>query len=200
MTWPIATQALGPLSVGTVVWRRRGRARVTAIAKATFAMIHGGFAVPTKPRPIALSEGAPGPSMAAERALEIWPELSETDVLLDGHATAPMREPCAAMAVRLVVWRGEPLLDKTLHVFGDRKRPDAYPRKFSSLALSYERARGGPGTWNPAGIDGRPPNVADPHAEGAPAGFGPIAMTWPDRELELDTQRLLEPGGWDWPE
>ena len=57
MTWPIAVSPLGPVEIGTVLWRRKGRMRLTAVVKATFAMIHGGFCLPIDPKRISMTEG-----------------------------------------------------------------------------------------------------------------------------------------------
>src|SRR5215210_1413266 len=104
MTWPIAVSCLssggGTVEVGTLLWRRKGRMRVTAFVKATFAMIHGGFCLPVEPRPISRGErpwlGAPGAS--PETTVETWPELMRPEVHLFGSAVAPRREPVRALA------------------------------------------------------------------------------------------------------
>ena len=183
--WPIEARPLGPLALGTLVWRREGVLSVTATAKCTFSMVHEGFALPSTPREIEREErpwmGRKGRSL--EAAPEALPALGFTEVTLRGHATAPQREPTSAIAVRLVLWRRSALLDKTLHVFGERETSDAYPREFSTMPLVYERAAGGPGTENPVGMlpeDGAP-FIVDPLRPTSPAGFGPRAAAWPGR-------------------
>src|SRR6185312_8408029 len=44
-------------------------------------------------------------------------------------------------------------------------------QRFTQMPLAWERAAGGPGTANPAGV----------RADAAPDGFGPIAPPWPPR-------------------
>src|SRR5262249_29816210 len=98
--------------------------------------------------------------------------------------------------VRLGLAReGRPLLDKTVHVFGDAKQP------FAKMPLTYERALGGPGAPNPVGRE--PPNVVDPKDPRRFAGFAPISRLWPvrkqlvqglDRRV-LDDARGLENAG-----
>src|SRR5215212_9781808 len=116
MSWPIAVSSLGPVSVGSLLWRRRGRSRISAIVKCTFSMIHGGFATPTAARPIHREErpwlGQRGGS--PEIVPEVWPELRRPEVYLTGAAMAPNREALRALAVRLVVWKNHTRLDKTL--------------------------------------------------------------------------------------
>ena len=208
MSWPIAVSCLsgagGPVEVGTLLWRRKGRMRVTAFVKATFAMIHGGFCVPVDPRPISTGErpwlGVSGAS--PETSVETWPELMRPEVYLYGAAVAPGRDPVRALAARLVVWKNEARLDKTVHVFGERSEERLLPTPFSTLPLVWERTARGEGGDNPVGVrDGRVPNLVDPERPGQPACFAPRAIGWPGRSVPWDPDQPFPPEQiWDWPD
>jgi uncharacterized protein YjbI with pentapeptide repeats len=91
-------------------------------------------------------------------------------------------------------------------VFGDRRwntrlgvrTAPTEPEPFASIPLTYERAFGGPShDANPVGLGrdgGLLPNVEDPDRlirspsdAPAPACFGPIPITWPERAKKLGT-------------
>jgi len=203
MSWPIAVNSLGPVSVGSLLWRRRGRNRISAIVKATFSMIHGGFAVLTNARPIHRDErawlGQRGGS--PEHVPEVWPELRRPEVYLTGAAVTPNREPLRALAVRLVVWKNHARVDKTLHVFGDRSEDDRAPAPFATLPLVWERAARGENGTNPVGVKGRPAGMVDPRRANEPAGFGPRSIDWPGRELMRHLNGQLPAATpWEWPD
>src|SRR5829696_6530562 len=97
---------------------------LTIIAKATFAMKHEGTLEPTSPAELARAEQQfdRNPTRSIEVASDLAPFLRRCDVTFVGHAHAPGGRPAAAGAVRLALFRGaRALLDKTLHVFGDRE-------------------------------------------------------------------------------
>ncbi len=154
---------------------------------------------------IAAADRYRAPSGCLEEASDIAPYLPSAGVTLAGHAWAPGGRPTATAAVRLAVAREKPLLDKTLHVFGDRapNAPSAQP--FLKMPLVYERAYGGPtSAENPAGSAA--PNLVDPVDARRPAGFGSIAGRWPARAhllgridpRALDAADLEVPEGIDW--
>jgi hypothetical protein len=97
--------------------------------------------------------------------------------------------------VRLGIYRGEHvLLYKQLVAQGD----DAGAIPFEKMSLCYERSAVGAHGENPAGVHptSRPPNVFDPRRPHLPAGFGPIAGSWPTRARLLgafDPTRLEDP-------
>jgi hypothetical protein len=97
-------------------------------------------------------------------------------------------------------------VDKAVAVYGSRffTLDDALsePAPFTRMPLRWERSAGGPGTSNPVGLrlQARPdargrmpvPNLQPPDAHVAtrfdrlaPAGYGPVAPTWPDRLVKL---------------
>ncbi len=203
MSWPIATTPLGPVSVGSLLWRRRGKIRITALVKATFALIHGGFATPVDPRPIHRDErgflGRRGAS--PEWVPEVWPELRRPEVYLTGSAITPNREPSRALAVRLVVWKNHSVLDKTLHVLGERREAHKQPASFTSLPLLWERALSGRNGTNPVGVKDRPAGIIDPRRPLDPAGLGPRSPSWPGRDLGPYLESVGASGSpWEWPE
>lgn len=130
------------------------------------------------------------------------PFKPRAEVLLVGSAFAPGNVPVRSMTVRLAAAR----INKSIEVVGDRASRDGIPQepaRFTSMPLRYERAAGGPETWNPVGINpfARPdaqglvrlPNLQpsglagrDPSALTTPVGFGPIAPSWPARAAKLD--------------
>lgn len=173
------------LSCATVAFRYRRRLAVTLVAKATFAIVPEGVATPITPRPIVVGDRTWGnhPTKSLEAASELAPYLPRCDVVLTGHAHARDAGTTSA-AVRLALVRdGRPLLDKTLHVFGDRR--GGSPAPFVKVPLTYERAKGGPGEANPVGSE--TPSVIDPRDPGRMGGFGPLAPFWPDRKRLLGT-------------
>ncbi len=209
--WPVQITARTPAACGAVLWRTAGTSWVTVVLKATFALIHGQLATVTTPREIIHRDRYREGSGCLEEASETPPYLPTAGVLLAGHAYAPGGSAAPTAAARLAVARERPLLDKTVHVFGDRAPGASPPRPFQKMPLAYERAYGGPGVLeNPAGVGaGRTtaqPNLLDPTNPQRPAGFGPISRYWPARRRLLgngDDQGLqasdpVIPQGFDW--
>lgn len=191
--------AAGPVSVATSAWRERGMLRVTAIVKVTFGFVEERPMRVVAPRPVHETEAhhRDNPTRSIRAASDLAPFLPRVDVILNGHAWAPGGVPVLQSVARLSVTdaRGSStLLDKQLTIFGDG---EAQP--FDRMPLVYERAYGGMGhADNPLGVgvgsDTRRPNVLDPRAPRATAGFGPIARSWPARRgaLSAAQRRALE--------
>lgn len=194
--------ALNPVSCGAVLWRAGGLLRVTVVVKATFALSADGDAALLAPEPIEREDRHhdEDPSRSLRAASETAPYLPGAGVVLTGHAHAPRGAPVAALSARLALFRDRPLLDKTIHVFGDVAPGSDTPGPFQTMPLVYERAQGGPSfPLNPVGLsdasDGarddapRPamysgrtrPNLVNPASPHRPAAFGPIAPHWPLR-------------------
>lgn len=189
-----------PLRTASVVWRpKAGAWTLTVVAKLTYDLAPGDS-------PLALEQEDPheedghwddDPARSLRFASDLAPIKTLAEVTLIGSAYAP-----GGSAVRSFVARfraGE--MERAVEVHADRAvGPDGAVHEGAPIArmpLLYERARGGEGTWNPAGIppgarDARGwallPNLQAPGAsEGAiePIGFGPIAPSWPGRRGKL---------------
>jgi hypothetical protein len=154
------------VSARALVWRGAGVLRITVIVKATFALTHNGLARWIAPMPIVDADrvrpnGLPG---ELAEASEIAPYVPTAAVLLSGCAHAPHGRATAAMTVRLAVYREKALVDKQIHVFGDRDSPSSTPRPFETLPILFAR-----------------PNFIDPRDPRRPSSFGPTAPTSPGR-------------------
>jgi uncharacterized protein YjbI with pentapeptide repeats len=202
---PVSARAVGPARCATVAWRSGGACRVTVVVKATFAVEHGLAARLVDPDEVVRSDrrsSSIGPS-GLEAASELAPLLPGARVLLTGHACAPVSGPVGALRVRLAVWGERALVDKTLHVLGDREADGAPPRPFDRAPLVYELAYGGlEHDENPVGTGAgpsapRPPRVLDPAAPRETAGFGPRPVARP-RLCAREGSPVLElPDGFD---
>ncbi len=190
MPGPIAIQTNGPLVGTTVAFSKGGMRYVTAIMKATFAMIHEGQAALVGPAPIQTSDALILGLGTLERASELSPFVPQVDVTVRGHARALFGELVPAVATRLVVYRERPLLDKTVHVYGDRDEDGGYPREFSAIPLVYELAKGT--AQNPLGLsDEDVPNIVLPKDKRGTAGFAPIPASWPSRRSLAGEERMV---------
>jgi uncharacterized protein YjbI with pentapeptide repeats len=177
------------------------------MVKATFELVHGEAARLIAPLDLVREDRYRRPSGSLEEAKETAPYLPNVGIVLSGHAHAPPTQPVTSTTVRLAIARERRLLDKTLHVFGERTPAAAMsPQPFQKMPLVYERAHGGAGNpENPAGAASLP-SIVDPGDPRRPAGFGPIARHWPARRRLLGSfdERALEapvaeiPEGFDW--
>ena len=189
------------LPVVVVPWQSHtGRWMLTVIARATLDLTP--IVCALSDTQDAIQEGDAhlddDPARSLQAADDLAPLKPRADVTLVGSAFAPRSEPAQSIVARLSV--GD--LDKSVEAFGDRfAGPDgsvAHGPPLLRMPLVYERAAGGPETWNPVGINagardayGRAPlpNLAPPGlAPGQPiptAGFGPIAASWALRRQKL---------------
>ncbi len=187
-SWPINVVTLTQAAAGSVLFRRGGEAalRATIIVKASFRMLHDKPAELAPVRDLVRAD-QPSPSGASlALASELAPYLPGAGVILTGHAHAPEGKPTQAMSVRLAIYRGRALIDKTIHVIGPRQAPGAQPWSFQKMPLVLERAYGGPSFEdNPVGTGASPgsplPNLVDPRSPARAACFAPIAKTWAPR-------------------
>ncbi|MEP7120467.1 MAG: DUF2169 domain-containing protein [Byssovorax sp.] len=202
-----------PLRVGSIQWQPRpGTFLLTVVCKATFELLPGVSVLAADQDPPNETDDHwnDDDARSLHAASDLVPFKRGADVVLVGHAYAPRMEPVASLTARLVV--GE--LDKAIDVYADRawtahgELRDA--AQFTRMPLRYERAGGGPETWNPVGVraDARPdlsghvaiPNLQPPGSSlirageaVPPVGFGPIAVGWPGRGEQL----IRSAGGWD---
>lgn len=172
---------------------------LTVVCKATFALRPGQSAALASPDVPATADipwhretqciGVPS---------DLVPFKRNVDVLLIGHAYAPQRRPVSSLITGFSIAN----LSKTILVTGDRSwEPNGAcpePEPFVRIPLSWDRAAGGPSTWNPVGlpvgarIDPRTrPRIPNLLPRGfvlqnsnhliPPVGFGAIAPHWPSR-------------------
>ncbi|MEZ4302286.1 MAG: DUF2169 domain-containing protein, partial [Polyangiaceae bacterium] len=181
---PIAP--VGPVSAATMLYRENGLLHLVAIVKATFAFAHHGAMgiAPAERMYTREVHRMNNPTRSIIATSDLVPRLPGADVVLVGQAHAPGGSATNAMA-RLAVGRGDTvLLDKSIHVVGDRKGAEIKP--FRSIPLVYEKTYGGPGyRENPLGtgvLSGDPPpNLLDPRGGEGAIGFAPISRSWPAR-------------------
>jgi hypothetical protein len=179
--WPVPITTVGRSRGGTVVFMRGGKLHVTCILKSTFRLVPDESMQITQPEDIVLADTAytDNPSASIRVSSEVVPFLPRVDVLLTGHACAPLGKRVPSQAVRLAIHRdGGWLLNKTLHVYGNRKGAAMAP--FDRMPLVYERTYGGSGfAPNPYGTGMKPgspyPNIVHPMDASAVAGFGPLS-------------------------
>ncbi len=195
--WPVSIISTQDVSSGARTWTTAGRHRATVVVKATFYLVKGAPMRLVQPAPILIGdqhfEGSPDRSVVA--ASDVAPYLPRAEVMFAGHAYAPTPSPY--MAVRIAVVGSRPLVDKSLHVFGERMWLDGEqataPVPFTRIPIRYERSPRGY-EENPVGMAAGPnlpvANIIDPHDAHAAAGFGPISPTWPSRARLL---RGLDP-------
>ncbi|MEZ4307196.1 MAG: DUF2169 domain-containing protein [Polyangiaceae bacterium] len=168
---PPSIVALPGAHASGVVWRHRGTLRITVIAKATFALVHGSQMTVTTPRPIRTSEAHHGnlPNRSIREAVDLAPRCDLVDVVLTGHAYAPGGHATEG-AVRFAILDGErAVLDKRLLL--------VEPAGFARMPLVYERTSGGIGRAdNPLGT--ATPSILDPQSPDTPAGFAPLSRGW----------------------
>ncbi len=174
---------------------------VTLVARVTYVLRSVRCEVSTAVEPVRTAdvwvEGDRGGAYVREPS-DVAPMKERADVVVVGKAYAPGEAAATEVAARIVV--GE--VDKALRITGPRRfgRDGAplAPAPFRDAAMDWTRAGGGEDTSNPVGIDDR----AAPDARGevpaptvlsfgvelgardayvAPAGFGPLAPTWPTR-------------------
>ncbi len=198
--WPIPIIATQDVACGVRLWSTSGRTRATVVVKSTFYLVRGGPMRLVNPAPILIGDQHHDGNV--ERSVlapsDVSPYLPRAEVVFSGHAYAPTPSPF--VPVRLAIVGSRPLVDKTLHVFGERMWLDGdqmtAPVPFTRIPIRYERSYRGPVGFedNPIGMpkgQGLPVhNVVDPQDPEAPAGLGAVAPYWPTRRRLL---RNLDP-------
>ncbi|MBK9258580.1 MAG: DUF2169 domain-containing protein [Polyangiaceae bacterium] len=187
--FPIPVSALKPVSCGSVLWRSAGHLRATFIVKITLGLVHERTAWPTTTLELVTEDRRrdANPNASLVEAAEVMPFLPSAGVILFAHACAPQGRPVPALSARLAVFRERSLIDKTVHVFGERAaNAPQHPRPFERVPLVYERTWGGPGSEdNPVGVPAGAawlPSICDATNPTRAAGFGPISRQWPQRK------------------
>ncbi len=195
--FPIPVSALKPVSTGTVLWRSAGVLRATIIVKITLGLVHERTAWPTTPIDLVVEDRRrdANPLASLVEAAETAPYSPNAGVILFANAFAPQGRPAAALSARLAVFRERSLIDKTVHVFGERAaNAPQHPRPFERVPLVYERTWGGPSSEdNPVGVPAGAsslPSICDPTNPTKSVGFGPVSRQWPHRKRLLGTTNL----------
>ncbi|WP_437738331.1 DUF2169 domain-containing protein [Sorangium sp. So ce1335] len=196
--------ALGPLPVASLLWQPRPDAwMLTFACKATFALRPGESPLAPEQEPLREADAhwRDDPAFSLYASTDIVPIRPRADVVLVGHAFAPGQVPVRSLVARLSV--GE--IDKSIEVFCDRSftREGALRegQPFARMPLLWERAARGADAANAVGIAAgardaygahRLPNLVPPGTVISgpddviePAGFGPIAPSWPARRSRL---------------
>ncbi|XXT23150.1 DUF2169 domain-containing protein [Sorangium sp. So ce429] len=194
-----------PLRVASRIWpTARGGWILTVVCKATYRLLPG-------ESPLHLAQEPPheqdiyqgdDPTRSLAVASDLAPFKPRADVVLVGSAHAAGGLPARSILARLIV--GE--VDKSIEVWCDRAWTQdgqlGEGARVTQMAMPYERAAGGPDSWNPVGVrhDAPPdpygrvrlPNLQPPGLHISrrddiidPIGFGPIAPTWPWRRDRL---------------
>ncbi|WP_437977177.1 DUF2169 domain-containing protein [Sorangium sp. So ce295] len=202
-----------PLQATSFVWQTADRRRsLTLLCKATYELSPG-LSPLAQDQDEICAEDVPweGDERNSLRApSDLVPFKRRADVLVTGHVYAPHGQPVRSLIARLSAGT----VNKAIAVYGERSvQPSgelSQPAEFTRLPLCWERAAGGRGTSNPAGIAPAPfgpaggpswaPNfqqpgiyVASAHVPIPPSGMGPIAPGWPDRSERLGRSAAL----WD---
>jgi hypothetical protein len=194
----------GPLALASVLWQPRPASwALTVVCKATFTLAPGESPLAPEQDEIAEHDAHwdDDGARSLRAASDLAPLKASAEVVLVGPAFAPQAAPARSVRVRLVVGP----IDKSIEVFCDRwfdpQGALSEGPRFTRVPLVYERAAGGPDTWNPVGVrrnardrHGRtalpnlqPPGkvVARPDDVVDPIGFGPLAPGWPTRREML---------------
>jgi len=199
--WPISIISTQDVAGGARTWSTAGKLRATVVIKATFYLVKGAPMRLVQPAPILVADQHHEQSF--ERSMlapaDMAPYLPRAEVMFSGHAYAATPSPY--LPVRLAVVGSRPLVDKSLHVFGERMWQSAdqttAPVPFTRIPIRYERSPRGYDenpVGMPQGVNLPVANIIDPQDANAAAGFGPIAPTWPSR---LRLLRGLDPASLD---
>lgn len=191
--------SVGPVRTGSCVWQQRGNFILTVVCKTTYWLRPGEAVI--APEQEALNEADDhwddDPNRSVRAPSDLMPTKLRPEVTLVGYAYAPNKQLVRSLVARLIV--GD--MDKSIEVFCDRTfLPDGSlqeGQRFTRMRLTWERAGGGPQTNNPVGMRmeardsyGRRavPNlqplgmhISNVEEFIPPAGFGPIAASWPSR-------------------
>jgi hypothetical protein len=197
--------SLSPFRTGSLLWQpRTDRWTLTIVCKATYALEPGESGLCAEQEDVNEHENHwdDDPRRSLYAPSDLAPFKARADVMLVGHAFAPPSDPVRSLVARMKV--GE--LDKAIEVFG----PRVWTRegelregtRWVKMPLRYERAAGGPATWNPVGVSAESPldpygqrplpnlqrpglTVTQPSDILGPVGFGPIASSWQLRRNQL---------------
>lgn len=183
-----------------VFYAREGAPSLAVVCKLTFLLTQGVATLAPEQEEIHEEEQHwdDDPRKSLYAPSDVAPLKMRPEVLIVGSAFAPGGRPVRTLLVRAIV--GD--MDKAIEVSGPRLFSASGELRggaaWSKMPLRYERATGGPDTWNPVGVpmDGprdpygqkhlpnmQPAGIAlrDPSQLIPAIGFGPIASSWPSR-------------------
>lgn len=188
--FPVPIMVLGAAKGGTALFRQGGKLHLTCVLKSTFQFVPSGPMKLITTQDLVRKEvnRYDNPCLSIVASNEVVPYLPRVDVVMNGHARAPEGRSVPRLNVRLAIYHGIALLDKTVHVYGDHNGKEFVP--FERMPLEYERSLGGPGHLeNPYGTGtltgSKLPNLMNPRDPGSIAGFGPISQRLPARSSKL---------------
>src|SRR5690349_19352058 len=118
----VQIRAHGLASAATRLWRFRDQLRVTVIVKATFALEHQGIMRLGPPDDIVTRDVHHGNNFVRSVRLtnDLAPYLPGTDVVLTGHAYAPLGKAAPWVTVGVALYDGyDRIFEKFLDVRGD---------------------------------------------------------------------------------
>lgn len=197
-------RSLCPLPSALVRFRPRdGQLAMSVVCKATYRLEPGTASLHTEQEPLHARQKhyQDDPAQSIERPNDMIPFKPRAEVLVVGSAFVPRGQTARVLSARIVV--GD--LDKGVDVHGPRTLGlDGNVREgagWSSMPLRYERAAGGPDTWNPIGVNTNWDQVygtralpqivprghfsPNPFAPLPPIGLGPLSSQWPLRRDKL---------------
>lgn len=161
---------------------------VTAITKATFAFVDQGVAQRIPPSPVFGRDRHvdDNPRRSTVEDFQVAPLIPCAGITLVGSAH-PV-EAATSMSVRLGVYRDdEPLIEKTLYVFGERSAENPHTSGIlGRTPLIYERAAAGPLNLAGSALF----SVAHATDPALPGCFGPVPLAWRARVFG---RRALDP-------
>lgn len=188
--FPVSVTTLGAAKGGSTLFRHDGKLHLGCVLKSTFQFIPGAPMKQVNTNDLFRAEvyQHDNPCLSIVATSDVVPYLPRVDVVMTGHACAPAGKPVIRQPVRLAIFHGITLLDKTVHVYGDHHGNEFLP--FERMPLVYERALGGPGNpQNPHGTGhlagSALPNIMFPRDPAAVAGFAPISQKLKPRATRL---------------
>jgi hypothetical protein len=186
---------VGVARCGSQAWSARGQSHVTIVVKATFARQGERMVLADDPDPVLVRDEhhERNPTRSLRDVSDLAPYLRAAEVLFSGEARVPTAGDEARLTVELAGGGG---IDKRIGIMTT-----------APVAVTYENARGGPGSHeNPVGR--AEPLLVDPRRPDAPVGLGPIARGWrlrgdrvtlaARRSLQGNVLRIEDDGAWEY--
>ncbi len=124
--WPVTVVALGGASLGTRVWRKRGQIYVSAVVKATFALVSGGPVRRVASEPLHVDEQPDRKGHGLITGGDMAPYLAQTDFWMVGHARGVVSPPDASLHVHVGMMRdGALIYEKYLPLAADLRENES---------------------------------------------------------------------------